>query len=246
MLKTLFIIIFCLGLNSWAQNEVLAVAVERDDLTKIRRLIVNGQISVDEKVRNEEPILVTAARAGAEKITQYLISKSVQVNALNAFRENALMLAVFFNDSSQNNSHEVHDRIARYLIEAGATLENNLWWTPLAYAAYAGRVEMVEYLLAKGAAVNGPVVNNITPIKTPLMMASMQGHDQLARYLLIHGANANIKTEKNVTAYSLAEKYNYKKLLKYLQCAMELSPEESYQQKCENFIEGHTLVGSSL
>lgn len=234
MFKTLFICFFCLGLKTWAQNEDLAIAVERDDITKIRRLLTNGQISVDEKVRNEEPILVTAARAGSEKVTKYLISKNANVNALNAFRETALMLAVFFNDSDRNDSHETHDRIAKSLIEAGATLENDQWWTPLAYAAYANRLEMVEYLLTKGALINGPVVNNVTPVKTPLMMASMQGNDLLARYLLIQGANAHIKTQNEATAFSLAEKYDHRKLLKYLKCAMGLAPDESYQQKCEN------------
>lgn len=235
MFKFLFITIFCLGFNLWAQNENLALIVERDDIVALRKLIVSQKITVDEKVRKEEPIIVTAARAGAEKITHYLIALNVKINAQNSFRENALMMAVYFPDSEQNNSHETHDRIAKALVEAGAALENDLWWTPLTYAAFADRSEMVKYLLAKGALINGPVTNNVTPIKTPLMMATIEGHDQIVRYLLIKGADANIKAQNGATAYSLAEKYDHGRLLKYLKCAMELAPGESYQQKCETF-----------
>ena len=236
MNKYLFIIIFCLGFNSWAQNEDLALTVERDDIVAIRKLIISQKITVDEKVRNEEPIIVTAARAGAEKITQYLIALNVKLNALNAYRESALMMAVFFADSENSNSHEIHDRIAKALVEAGANLENELWWTPLTYAAHAGRQEMVEYLIAKGALINGPLVNNITPVNTPLMMATMEGHYSVAHYLLIKGANPHIKNKNGDTAYSFAEKYNEKKILKDLKCAMELAPNESFLQKCTDSV----------
>jgi len=234
MIKFFFVSTFILGLNLWAQNDTLVVAVEMDDVVKVRKIINSGQASVDEKIDNDEPIILIAARSGSEKVTQYLISKKVNVNAQNSHRETALMMAVFFGDSQQDSTHFKHDLIAKYLVEAGAQLENDLWWTPLAYAAFANRIEMVEYLLMKGAFIDGPLLDDITPVKTPLMMAAMQGNDKIVHYLLVQGANAKIKNEKGATAYSLAEKYNNKNLLKYLHCAMNLSPGEKYKDRCES------------
>ena len=227
------LIILGLGFNVWAQNEGLVNTIEMDDVSKIKKLVNSGRISVDEKVGNGNPIILIAARAGSEKIIKFLISKNVDVNALNSVRETALMMAVFFGDTQVDETHVIHDRIARALIGAGAKLENDGWWAPLSYAAYAGRLGIAQYLVEQGALIDGILVDNVSLVNTPLMMASLQGHDKFVLYLLRRGANANVKNKKEATAYSLAEKSNNKHLLKYLRCAMDLAPGETYTEKCD-------------
>lgn len=234
MKKFFLLVLLGFGFNVWAQNEGLISAIEMDDVSKIKKLVNSGRISVDEKVGNDEPIILVAARAGSEKVANFLISRNVNVNAQNSVKETALMMAVFFADAdADDGAHVVHDRMAKTLVEAGAHLENEGWWAPLAYAAYAGRLEIARYLVQHGALVDGIVVDKVTLVNTPLMMASLQGHDKFVRYLLRQGADANLKNKNEATAYSLAEKSNNKHLLKYLSCAMNLSSGETYIDKCE-------------
>lgn len=233
MKKLIFCVTLGLSLNIWAQTESLANAVEMDDVSKVSKMIKNGQASVDEKLSNGDPILLHAARAGSEKVINFLIANHVDVNALNSVRESSLMMAVFFGDSSANDSHAIHDRIAKVLVESGAHLENENWWAPLAYAAYPGRLEIARYLVEHGALIDGPVVDGIAPVNTPLMMASLQDHEKFVLFLLEQGADAKIKNSKGGTAYSMAEKYNFKSIMKYLKCAMNLGSGEIFKDKCK-------------
>ena len=228
------VLILFFGLNLWAQNEDLGIAVDMDDVAKVSKMINSGRASVNEKVgANNHPIILLAAKSGSEKVAKFLISRNADVNAQNSARETALMQAVFFLDSQADNTFVIHDRIAVALVEAGAKTENGDWWAPMAYAAFAGRLGIAQYQMAHGALVDGPVVDNISTVNTPLMMACMQGHEKFVRYLLLQGADAKLKNKTGATASSLAEKYNNTNLLKYLNCAMNLAPGEAYKGKCE-------------
>lgn len=220
------------SLQIFADQQSIVTSIELDDVSKIRRLVESGQLSVDEKIKNDMPILMIAARAGSEKVSQYLISKKANVNALNSVNETALMMAVFFEKEENEGGYASHDRIARLLIAAGANLENGNWWAPLAYSAYKGRIEIAQYMVSLGALVDGPVVNGVASVNTPLMMASMQGHAAFVKFLLMMNANPKLLNTRNVTALELAKKYNQKHVFKYLECANYLAPGELYKDKC--------------
>jgi ankyrin repeat protein len=77
---------------------------------------------------------------------------------------------------------------AAILLDAGATItarDDDYCSTPLAWAARAGRLQMVEFLLSRGAPVNLP---DDEPWATPLAWAERRGHQQIARILRAHGA----------------------------------------------------------
>lgn len=63
---------------------------------------------------------------------------------------------------------------------------------PIFYAASAGRKEMVDLLLAQGAAVDYRGPSGQLP--TALHMAAFHGHKEVVATLIAHGANVNVKT----------------------------------------------------
>lgn len=63
-------------------------------------------------------------------------------------------------------------------------------YTPLAYAARSGCIELVRLLIEKGAAVDA---TGDYARWTPLLRAANQRHAEVVRHLLAHGANVNAK-----------------------------------------------------
>jgi ankyrin repeat protein len=77
---------------------------------------------------------------------------------------------------------------AAILLNAGATItarDDDYRSTPLAWAARAGRLQMVEFLLSRGAPVNLP---DDEPWATPLAWAERRGHQEIVSILRAHGA----------------------------------------------------------
>jgi len=77
---------------------------------------------------------------------------------------------------------------AAILLDAGATItarDDDYRSTPLAWAARAGRPQMVEFLLSRGAPTNLP---DDEPWATPLAWATCRGHSQIAELLRAAGA----------------------------------------------------------
>ncbi len=238
MKQIVFLLVFFSGLFAGADDQKILNDIELDNVDSIRDAVNAGKISVNHRVVLHDapgtPIISLAAKYAAEKIALYLISKQADLNAQNPVKETALMMAVFFDNTYWGGTgYDAHDRIARALINAGAALENGDWWEPLAYAAYKGRFEIAAYLISKGARVNGPTADGVSPVNTPLMMASMQGHENFVRFLLANNANAKIKNQHDLTAFMLAKKYNQTHLFKYLKCAETLKPGEKYLDHCE-------------
>jgi ankyrin repeat protein len=77
---------------------------------------------------------------------------------------------------------------AAILLDAGATItarDDDYRSTPLAWAARAGRPQMVEFLLSRGAPVNLP---DDEPRATPLPWATRRGHSRIVDVLRATGA----------------------------------------------------------
>lgn len=235
-----FSILFLVASVAFADTHRLKVAIEFDDVSTVRSIIERGQAKVDDAIddgisNDPVPILIIAARAGSENVTQYLVRKGANINIQNALKVTALMMAVYFDDSlyGGDGNFERHDRIARFLVERGANLENGNFYGPLSYAAYRGRTAIGTYLISKGAQVDGPIVNgNQSPINTPAMMASMTGQRSFLRLLLRRNARVDLISHNGQTATQLAKKYNQTHLLPLLQCAESLKPGEKYSDKC--------------
>lgn len=90
---------------------------------------------------------------------------------------------------------------------------NHAGWAPLHYAVFAEQAEMVEHLLSKGAKVDARAPNE----QTALMLAAKNGNSVIARMLLKAKADANLLDQHGESALTLARKGNNTDLAKLLE-----------------------------
>jgi ankyrin repeat protein len=181
------------GAGAQALEESWRAALE-GDLVTVQRLIERGA-SPDTSDREGSTLLMLAARSGHVPVVSYLLSQKASVNARNQFGDTALMAA----------SLKGQVAVAKVLLENGAEL-NPPGWTPLHYAAFDGRTEMIKFLLDKGAAKNAVAPNEYTP----LMLAVRNGHEEAARALLYGDPDVNYRTRSTGdSALTLATKRGY-------------------------------------
>jgi len=100
------------------------------------------------------------------------------------------------------------------LLDQGAEI-SHAGWTPLIYAAWQGKTEMVKFLLGKGAAIDAPGANGTSA----LMMAARGGHVDTVKLLIWEAANPNVKNDSGSTALSWATKAESKLIIDLLKQA---------------------------
>ena len=190
------------------QNE-FQDAVNNDDLPGTERMLKDHPDLVQESSYFwGEGIMAVPANKGNRPMLELLLSYGARVPDLlkwaQAYYFKHFEIAEFLMNNGMNPDvmswHEVrllHDMAqkghvpkARLLIEHGAEidpLEDEYQSTPLGMAARWGHLEMVEYLLAKGADPNrsGAVWS------TPLAWARKKGHKEIETILLAAGAGAS-------------------------------------------------------
>ncbi|XP_054876415.1 myotrophin [Poeciliopsis prolifica] len=81
--------------------------------------------------------------------------------------------------------------------------------SPLHYAADFGQVDMIKFLLHKGANINATDKHGLTP----LMYACFENHLECAEILLEKGADKHIKTQDGLSAFD-CESDTIRELLK--------------------------------
>jgi len=215
-------------------------AIVGDQVGYVKAAVESGTVNVNQRIpapayAEGTPLVTIAARAGAIEVLRYLISAGADVNARTPANETPLMLATYFYGSDRDGAGgENFDKVVHALVESGAQLENDPGsYTPLAYAAYQGHEQMVQYLLARGARVDSDAQNGVAHVNTPLMMAAMQGHRKTVLLLLRSGADARVRVENGHTAAELAEKHLGRDLIGYLKCAERLPRGEKFATRCE-------------
>lgn len=220
----------------------LGGAIAIDDVSYVRSLLDAKTITANQVASGigygAAPMVTVAARNASLNVLRYLIAAKADLNARTPDRDTAMMLAALFSEEDRERnsvSYMRYDQAVRLLVEAGADMENidiNAY-TPLAYAAYAGRDNTVTYLLSKGAKPNASAQGRMTYVNTPLMMAAMQGHRSVTLQLLRAGADATVRVQNGMTALEFAQKNKQTQLEKALRCAESLKPDETFRQRCE-------------
>ena len=104
---------------------------------------------------------------------------------------------------------------AKLLVVSGAQVNSktNKGKTPLHFAAYFNKIDMVEFLIDKGAqieATRGKVAN------TPLLDSVARGHFEIVEFLIEIGAQIDARNSQNENAIDIANHQGHNEISKYL------------------------------
>lgn len=121
-------------------------------------------------------------------------------------------------------------RLAKYLLASGVDVNRETGiGTPLSAAVVSGHLEMVRFLLSRGAQVN--YQNQFG--NTVLMNAADSGQLEAAKILIGNGADPCITNKEGHTAEGLARKYHHVDVADYL-AEYRRCPEKIVDYPCVN------------
>ena len=209
--KALYAVVFIAFSSSFAGSyDDFFKAIERDDATTVAKLIARG-FDVNTVGPTGLHGLLLALNTSSPKVLAVLLdAPGIQAEQRNPDDESALMLAALA------GKREVCER----LIALDADV-NKTGWTPLHYAATAGRADIVKLLLDHYAYIDAESPNQTTP----LMMASMYGNAATVSALLVAGADAHLRNQKGLSALDFAKASGREEIYKLI--AQKLQTSES-------------------
>ena len=187
---TLYIVVLSVVFTASAGSfEDFFVAIKNDNPTVVADLLKRG---FDPNTRDAkgQPGLTAAMQERSLKAARVLLEHpSVDVNALNAAGESALMLAALKGEVAG----------AELLLGRGATVSLP-GWSPVHYAATGPEPQLVKLLLDRGADIDAVSPNGTTP----LMMAAQYGSDESVKLLLQRGADRSKRNQRGLGAVDFA------------------------------------------
>jgi uncharacterized protein len=201
--NALYIIVFAgFSFASAGSLEEFFIAVRNDNTGNLERLLERGfdPNSRDEKGRTGLAVAVQERSPKAAKLL--LAQPGIEINALNAAGESALMMAAIKGDAET----------ATLLLDRGAQV-NQPGWSPLHYAATGPEPRLVQLLLGRGAVVDALSPNETTP----LMMAAQYGSEDSAVLLLAKGADPARRNQQGLRALDFAKRSGREPLVARLQ-----------------------------
>lgn len=153
--------------------------------------LINRGMDVNSVDAAGNTLLMQTVNRDNQEFFDYLLKRRARINTRNRNGETALSLAAY-----RGKLYFV-----QRLVDSGADV-NLYGWPPLIYAAFNGHTAVAEYLLKKGAEVNGTTENG----STALLFAARFGHIEVVELLLLNKADPNIANERGATAIDWALK----------------------------------------
>jgi len=220
-----------------------AVAIEEHDVEAVKALLASGlstETTIDYGEHKITP-LIKAAWDGDEEIIKTLLAAGAKVNAkasdtgetalLNAVSTKRIALVEIllkagadltiknrFDFNALNiavaaNSQEM----AALLLDHGANVETDTsTLTPLMFAASGGNVDMIRFLVKRGAKVNHGAKEGA---QTALLSAIYSGKPEAVQALVELKADVNAKTKDGTTPIKAAMKGDQDDVVKILKAA---------------------------
>jgi uncharacterized protein len=176
-------------------------AVQNDDIRTVQALLQRG-FDPNTVNPNGVPALMIAVREPSPKVALLLAGwPKVNTEVRNDKDESVLMLAAL----------KGYLPLVKKLVDNDADV-NKTGWTPLHYAATAGHVAVIDFLLENSAYIDAESPNGTTP----LMMAAMYGSPEAVKVLIQAGADLHIKNQLGLSALDFAvrgKRQNAKELI---------------------------------
>lgn len=185
----LLVMVGSFGANAGTYDDLFA-AVIRDDVAGLKRLLQQG---VDPNSRDPKgmPALSLAIQRESPRSFEVLLAHpAIDVNAMNAAGETALMLTAIAGDLDASQR----------LMARGARVQQ-AGWSPLHYAASGPSTALVRLLLDRGASVDAEAPNGTTP----LMLAAQHAPQATVELLLQRGADPRKRNQRGRQAIDFAE-----------------------------------------
>jgi len=240
---SLCLLTFSLYADDRPVGDQFAIAIERSDLDKVKALVAAGN-SPDTPIEYGEhkiPPLMKAAWEGEAEIVEALLAAGAKVNAkATDTDETALMSAVTKGDPATigmllkagadvNPINKFgfnvftsavaagNEDVAAILLDSGAKIDAGAHGlTPLQFAASAGNINMIRFLVKHGADVNHGAK---TGDQTALLSAIYGAHPEVVQVLISLGAKVNTKTKDGDTPLKAAMKGDQDDIVKILKDA---------------------------
>jgi uncharacterized protein len=165
------------------------IAIQRDDRSAITALLKRGFDPNSRDAKGQVGLFLALQKESLAAAQALLESEALDVNALNAQGESALMMAA------------LRGRLdwCERLLQRGARVDQP-GWSPLHYAATGPEPKTVALLLSRGANRDAEAPNR----NTPLMMAARYGAEASVDLLLAQGADLKRGNAAGQTAADFA------------------------------------------
>jgi ankyrin repeat protein len=175
-MRALLAVVFVALAAATAAAEPLFDAVAAGDATAVEQALAAGA-DVDSRARDQATPLINAALGDQLDIAELLIGKGADVMARNSGGFTPLHAAAYSGSLP----------IAKLLLDHGAVLDdaaNKAGATPMMVAGEEDHIDVVEFLISKGADVSHPEVHGYAPISR----AFWKGNTDIVRLYKRHGA----------------------------------------------------------
>jgi ankyrin repeat protein len=211
---------------------------DRDDVAQVLTLLLDRGADIELRGMNDYAPLHAATAAGRLDLVELLLDRGADPNAIPGIDDMETALEI-----AEAAGHDaIADRLRpvttlpdwirassegdvarlRRMVAAGYDVDatDGYSQTALMRAAHRGRLEVVEYLLGQGAALDRTAKFGLSA----LMLAVVQRHPRVARTLVRAGADTSLRGTgapgfADKTAADLAEEAGDRRLAEFIRCA---------------------------